>query len=184
MNLNDEKIMEILKFVNESDYGYLNLEVEGVQISAIKRNMDLANLSNVIGTNNSSSNQLPNSQVDTVSVNNSKVDVETQKVENETDSKVYESKVEKDHTKQPGKNEYIVKSPMLGTFFRRPSPEEPEYAVEGDKVDETDTICLIEVMKLFNSVPAERNGKVIEFLVNDGDLVEYNQPICIIELDR
>ncbi|TBL80018.1 acetyl-CoA carboxylase, biotin carboxyl carrier protein [Paenibacillus thalictri] len=75
----------------------------------------------------------------------------------------------------------IVKAPMLGTFFRKPSPDEPVYAEVGDVVEAADTVCLIEVMKLFNSISAGKKGRIADILVSDGEMVEYDQPLFVLE---
>lgn len=71
-------------------------------------------------------------------------------------------------------------APMLGTFYRAPSPGEKPFVEQGDKVAPDDTVCLVEVMKLFNSVKAGVAGTVEKILVEDGTLVEYAQPLILI----
>ena len=73
------------------------------------------------------------------------------------------------------KDENVITSPIVGTFYRSPSPEDPPYKEVGDKVEEGDTVCIIEAMKVMNEVKAERGGEVIEICVEDGDPVEYGQ---------
>jgi len=70
-----------------------------------------------------------------------------------------------------------VVSPMVGTFYQKPSPESDPYVAIGDKVEEESIVCIVEAMKLFNEIEAELNGEIVEILVNDGDLVEYGQPL-------
>lgn len=70
-----------------------------------------------------------------------------------------------------------VKAPMVGTFYKAPSPEEEAYVKVGDKVSSTSVVCILEAMKLFNEIQAEVSGEVVEILVDDGDMVEYNQPL-------
>jgi acetyl-CoA carboxylase biotin carboxyl carrier protein len=67
---------------------------------------------------------------------------------------------------------------MLGVFYRRPSPEEPPFAAPGEPVTAGQTVGLIEVMKTFNEVTASRDCTIDEFLVDDGDYVEYGQVIA------
>lgn len=73
-----------------------------------------------------------------------------------------------------------VTAPMLGTFYRTPSPGERAFVEQGDKVSPDDTVCLVEVMKLFNSVKAGMAGTVEKILVENGTLVEYGQPLILI----
>ncbi len=77
--------------------------------------------------------------------------------------------------------ENIVKSPMVGTFYLKPSPTENPYIQVGDKVKKGDTLCIIEAMKLMNEIESEFNGTVTEILLNDGDTVQYGTPLFIIE---
>ncbi len=76
---------------------------------------------------------------------------------------------------------YVVRAPMVGTFYRRPSPDKPPFVEEGSIVKEGDVICLIEAMKIFNEIEAEKGGKVLKILVEDGSPVEYGQPLFIID---
>ena len=76
---------------------------------------------------------------------------------------------------------YVVRAPMVGTFYRRPSPDKPPFVEEGSIVKEGDTLCLIEAMKIFNEIEAEKGGKVLKILVEDGSPVEYGQPLFIID---
>lgn len=76
-----------------------------------------------------------------------------------------------------------VRSPMLGTFFRAPSPGAKSFVEVGDKVKAADTVCLVEVMKLFNSVRAGVDGTVVKILAENASLVEYEQALILIEHD-
>lgn len=70
-----------------------------------------------------------------------------------------------------------IVSPMVGTFYRKPSPESDNYVNIGDKIDESTVVCIVEAMKLFNEIEAELTGEIVEVLVEDGELVEYGQPL-------
>lgn len=71
----------------------------------------------------------------------------------------------------------LVRSPMLGTFYRSPKPGEPPFIGVGDKVDPDSVVCIVEVMKLMNSVRAGLTGQVAKVFVTDGQLVEFEQPL-------
>ena len=71
----------------------------------------------------------------------------------------------------------VVRAPMVGTFYKAPSPEAEAYVKVGDTVSSTSVVCILEAMKLFNEIQAEVSGEVTEILVDDGDMVEYNQPL-------
>src|SRR5699024_10806728 len=70
-----------------------------------------------------------------------------------------------------------VVSQMIGTYYQKPSPDSDTYVAIDDKVEEESIVCIVEAMKLFNEIEAELNGEIVEILVNDGDLVEYGQPL-------
>ena len=74
-----------------------------------------------------------------------------------------------------------VKSPLVGTFYSAPSPDEPPFVLVGQEVKEGDTLCIIEAMKVMNEIKAPCSGKVVRIMVQPGDMVEYNQLLCIIE---
>ena len=74
-----------------------------------------------------------------------------------------------------------VKSPLVGTFYSSPSPDEPPFVLAGQEVKEGDTLCIIEAMKVMNEIKAPCSGKVVRIMAQPGDLVEYNQLLCVIE---
>ena len=78
-------------------------------------------------------------------------------------------------------NTITIKSPMIGTFYRRPSPDKPNFLEVGDKVEVGKVVCIIEAMKLFNEIESEVKGKVIKILVEDASPVEYDQPLFLVE---
>ena len=71
----------------------------------------------------------------------------------------------------------IIKSPMVGTFYRSPSPGEPAFVDVGDQIFVGDTVCIVEAMKLMNEIESDQKGLVKEFLVDNGEAVEYGQPL-------
>ncbi|WP_347862771.1 acetyl-CoA carboxylase biotin carboxyl carrier protein [Salimicrobium sp. PL1-032A] len=73
--------------------------------------------------------------------------------------------------------DYEITSPMVGTIYHSPSPEDSPYIQVGDKVSDDSVVCIVEAMKLFNEIEAEVSGEIVEILVGDGELVEYNQPL-------
>ena len=74
-----------------------------------------------------------------------------------------------------------VKSPLVGTFYSSPSPDEPPFVLAGQEVKEGDTLCIIEAMKVMNEIKAPCSGKVVRIMAQPGELVEYNQLLCVIE---
>ena len=79
----------------------------------------------------------------------------------------------------PADDEHIavIVSPMVGTFYAAPDPESPPYVKVGDHVGPETTVCVVEAMKVFNQIPAEVSGKIAAVLVENGEPVEYGQPI-------
>lgn len=74
-------------------------------------------------------------------------------------------------------NLYTVKSPMVGTFYRAPSPDSPPFVKIGDKVQKGQTLCIIEAMKIMNEIESEISGEIVDILLNDEDTVEYGQAL-------
>lgn len=72
---------------------------------------------------------------------------------------------------------HLIKSPMVGTFYRASAPDQPEFVQIGTKVKKGDVICIIEAMKLMNEVEADQDGEIIEILVENEDMVEFDQPM-------
>ena len=73
-----------------------------------------------------------------------------------------------------------VKSPMVGTFYRSPSPDAATFIEVGSEVKKGDTICIVEAMKMMNQIEADTSGKIMAILVDDGDAVEFDQPLVVI----
>lgn len=78
-------------------------------------------------------------------------------------------------------NTTIIKSPMIGTFYRSPSPDKPSFVNVGDDIKPGDVICIIEAMKLFNEIESEFSGRIVRVLADDASPVEYDQPLFEIE---
>jgi len=79
-------------------------------------------------------------------------------------------------------SKYItIKSPIIGTFYRKPSPDKPNFAEVGTDVKVGDTVCIIEAMKLFNEIESEVSGKIVKILVDDSTPVEFDQPLFLVD---
>lgn len=74
-----------------------------------------------------------------------------------------------------------IKSPIIGTFYRKPSPDKPVFAEVGQQISEGDVLCVIEAMKLFNEIESEVSGKIVKILVDDSSPVEFEQPLFLID---
>jgi acetyl-CoA carboxylase biotin carboxyl carrier protein len=82
---------------------------------------------------------------------------------------------------KPAANTITIKSPMIGTFYRKSSPDKPNLADIGSDVKPGDIVCIIEAMKLFNEIESEVKGKIVKVLVDDASPVEYDQPLFEVE---
>ena len=78
-------------------------------------------------------------------------------------------------------NHVIIKSPIIGTFYRKPSPDKPSFVEVGQKVSKGDVICVIEAMKLFNEIESDFSGEIVKILVDDQSPVEFDQPLFLID---
>ena len=78
-------------------------------------------------------------------------------------------------------NIITIKSPMIGTFYRKPSPDKKVFIEVGDIINEGDVLCVIEAMKLFNEIESDVDGKIIKILVDDSSPVEFDQPLFLVD---
>ncbi|UOY09026.1 acetyl-CoA carboxylase biotin carboxyl carrier protein [Muricauda sp. SCSIO 64092] len=79
-------------------------------------------------------------------------------------------------------SEYItIKSPIIGTFYRKPSPDKPPFVEVGSQIQKGDVLCVIEAMKLFNDIESEVSGKIVKVLVDDSSPVEFDQPLFLVD---
>ena len=86
-----------------------------------------------------------------------------------------------EESSQSTENHIMIKSPIIGTFYRRPSPDKDPFINVGDSVDVGSVVGIVEAMKLFNEIESEVSGKVVKVLVDDMSPVEYDQPLFLVE---
>ncbi len=86
-----------------------------------------------------------------------------------------------DETNKDESKYLTIKAPMIGTFYRKPSPDKPNFIEVGDSVTPESTVCIIEAMKLFNEIEAEVSGTIVKVLVEDSTPVEYDQPLFLVD---
>lgn len=161
MDLKD--IQNLIKFVAKSGASEVKLEMEDVKIT-IKTNPEESAKEQVFVQQMpiATMPQLPVQQPVTI----------PQTTTNETS----ETKPTTDDSK------YVtIKSPMIGTFYRRPAPDKPLFVEVGTTVKKGDVICIIEAMKLFNEIESEVSGKIVKVLVDDSSPVEFDQPLFLVE---
>ena len=91
------------------------------------------------------------------------------------------SEAQQDAVSEEQSKYLTIKAPIIGTFYRKPSPEEPAFVETGDTVSEGSVLCVIEAMKLFNEIESEVSGKIVKILVEDSSPVEFDQPLFLID---
>ena len=94
-----------------------------------------------------------------------------------------EQQVPKEANAEADESLHKITSPMVGTFYASPSPDAAVYVTAGDKVKKDSVVCIVEAMKLFNEIEAEVNGEIVEVLVQNGQLVEYGQPLFLVKAE-
>ena len=99
----------------------------------------------------------------------------SQTTEPTSDDAVEKTKIEEES------NLITITSPIIGTFYRKPSPDKPNFVETGDVISEGDVLCVIEAMKLFNEIETEFSGKIIKILIDDASPVEFDQPLFLID---
>lgn len=87
----------------------------------------------------------------------------------------------KEESEQKTENLHKITSPMVGTFYAAPNPDADPYVTIGSKVKENTVVCIVEAMKLFNEIEAEVKGEIVDILVENGQLVEYGQPLFLVK---
>lgn len=107
------------------------------------------------------------------------IDVKPQSIDRETQVST-ETKSETPEPIKECNDMFVVKSPIVGTFYDAASPDSEAFVKVGDKVKEGETLCIIEAMKIMNQIENEVSGEIYEILVKNEDVVEYNQPLMII----
>ncbi|GKX31853.1 acetyl-CoA carboxylase, biotin carboxyl carrier protein [Vallitalea longa] len=147
-----ENIKELINIVSEKGLARVDIEKEGFKISIRKENK-------------------------TIITSDKSLDVDNTKLKQEK-KKNEESEVNDDSNMDiEDENAIVVKSPIVGTFYSAASPDEEDYVKLGDKVTKGKTLCIIEAMKLMNDIEAEISGEIVDIMVKNEEIVEYNQPL-------
>ena len=143
-----KEIQEIINFIKKSDLDDVSIETENIKIRVKKNNGNFTT-------------------IEQPKLVKTEIQPQAPPVEN----KVSEEKKEKIS------NNIIIKSPMIGTFYRSPNPESDPFVSEGDSIKVGQTICIVEAMKLFNDIESEVSGKIVKILVDDNSPIEFDQPL-------
>ncbi len=86
-----------------------------------------------------------------------------------------------DTTAEDNAKYITIKSPMIGTLYRKPSPDKPMFVEVGSTINKGDVVCVVEAMKLFNEIESEISGKIVKVLVDDSSPVEFDQPLFLVD---
>jgi acetyl-CoA carboxylase biotin carboxyl carrier protein len=168
MDLNEDEILEILRVIDESKFDELRLETDNLKL-ILKKSGGATSIQEPYKAN---LRQIPVASNQPLA-SEGRVSLEVHK----EDPVVTPSSALAEDGLVP------VKAPVLGIFYRSPSPGAPPFVEEGTSVGENDTVCIIEVMKVFNSVPAGVRGVIVRVCPNNGQTVEFGQRLFLIRPD-
>ncbi len=157
-----KEIQNLIKFVAKSGASEVSLELKDIKIT-IKNAAETPKTETVFVQQNPVAAPLPQQAVS-----------QPQPTPVETQTLAEAPSAEND-------NLITIKSPIIGTFYRKPSPDKPAFAEVGDIIDKGDVLCVIEAMKLFNEIESEVSGKIVKVLVDDSSPVEFDQPLFLVE---
>lgn len=153
-------IKRLVKIVDTSGVTDLEIEQDGVKIKIAKKIRNSGAVSTV---------QIPETEVQRV--------IPSAQLQNKTEAAVEPLKEEK-----IPQNVHEIRSPIVGTFYRSPSPDDDPFVQVGAEVSPGTVLCIVEAMKLMNEIEADVDGKIVKILAENGKPVEYNQPLFLIEL--
>ena len=145
-----KEIQDIINFIKKTDLDDVSIETENYKIRVKKNNVVVSE----IKKNKNISTQV-----------SEPIETEVKKV------------IKSEDKESSTNNNVIVKSPMIGTFYRSPNPESDPFVSEGDSIKVGQKVCIIEAMKLFNDIESEISGKIVKILVDDNSPVEFDQPL-------
>lgn len=159
-----KEIQNLIKFVAKSGANEVKLETKDFKIT-IKTNADGPLVSS---EPHLALQPLPNMMVQAQQVPSSAAEPEVVSAPDESPADGHENLI-------------TIKSPMIGTFYRKPAPDKEVFVELGDTVKAGDVLCVVEAMKLFNEIESEVGGKIVKVLVDDSSPVEFDQPLFLVE---
>ena len=159
-----KQIQELIKMINKSNIGELTIEQKDFKVT-IKQKEE--HITQVLSSPAATSFAPPTQQ--------------TIAAPQHISIPAAASSAEKPKAATPATNLVTIKSPMIGTFYRKSAPDKPNFVEPGDEVTKGKVVCIIEAMKLFNEIESEISGKIIKVLVEDASPVEYDQPLFLVE---
>lgn len=158
-----KQIQELIKLVNDSNIGEVSIEQKDFSIT-IKQKEQVVQMVGATA-------QMPVFQQA----------LQPPQFQSQPAQQPSTSTASKTEASQPSSNTITIKSPMIGTFYRRPTPDKPNFVEVGDEVNPGKVVCIIEAMKLFNEIESEVKGRIVKILVEDASPVEYDQPLFLVE---
>jgi acetyl-CoA carboxylase biotin carboxyl carrier protein len=159
-----KEIQNLIKFVARSGAAEVNLETEEFKI--------------IIKTESAVQNENPVPQV----ISMPQASTAPAAAPAETTAPAPAPAEKKTATPAEDDGKYVtIKSPMIGTFYRRPAPDKELFVSVGDEIKEGTVVCIVEAMKLFNEIESEVNGKIVKVLVDDQTPIEYDQPLFLVD---
>ncbi len=163
--MNIKEIQKLIKFVSKSKAKEVSLELKDFKIT-IKT-----------GDDGNKDQQIPVIPIENQPIIINKDDLVTENKSYSSDKKIATT------TEKESDDEKLitVKSPIIGTFYRKPAPDKESFVEIGRYVKEGEVLCVIEAMKLFNEIESEVSGKIIKILVEDSSPVEFEQPLFLID---
>jgi len=156
-----KQIQELVKLINKTNIGEITIEEEGVKIT-VKQKKDP--VQHIFQGGHGNPNQVFTAMAPAAATPAAAAPA--------TPAPVVPAKAD---------NLIIIKSPMIGTFYRQSGPTKPIFINVGDEVNVGKVVCIIEAMKLFNEIESEVSGKIVKVLVEDASPVEYDQPLFLVE---
>lgn len=158
-----KQIQELIKMVNKSNIGELTIEQKDFKVTIKQKEEQVAQIVSSSFPQVQSFAPVP------------------QAVPAPQQAAVTLPTVEAPKAASPSTNTITIKSPMIGTFYRKSAPDKPNLVDIGTEVSPGKVVCIIEAMKLFNEIESEIKGKVVKVLVEDASPVEYDQPLFLVE---
>lgn len=160
-----KQIQELIKMVNKSNIGEVTVELKDFRVT-IKQKED--RIQHVMSVPAQAAPVIPNIQHIPAHTSQAPAVLPTAATESAKEALA-------------ASNVITVRSPMIGTFYRKAGPDKPNFVEVGDEINPGKVVCIIEAMKLFNEIESEVKGKVVKILVEDASPVEYDQPLFLVE---
>ena len=155
-----KQIQELIKMISKSNIGELTVEQKDFRITIKQKEEQITHV---------------------VSAPAQAIPVQTQTIQPISSPQQIPAEKLKIQTESSAENYITIKSPMIGTFYRRSGSDKAAFVEVGDEVTPGKVVCIIEAMKLFNEIESEVNGKIVKVLAEDASPVEYDQPLFLVE---